>query len=222
MTQKVINHWNSLNSRQQTYLKAIYTADQEAEKAENRWCTRARLPKRPASEWRWLLYADLAFGHTRLKELLIEAQVVDKGTGSTFEALRVRNLILCRYERAGINPIVIVRLTTHGRKVARAGLGETAPKKLPPGTLREWHWKALATVYNSDKDYCDDECCGNYYGISWNTWLRLRDYKAGALVEERQDNIYITEQGKRFYHDNWAKYKQMYPDIDAIEPKFYK
>ncbi len=94
---------------------------------------------------------------------------------------------------------------------------------MPPGTLREWHWKALATVYNSDEDYFhDDECPSNYYGINWNTWLRLRDYKAGALVKEKQDNIHITEFGKRFYCDNWAKYKQMYPDIDAIEPKCYE
>ena len=26
---------------------------------------------------------------------------------------------------------------------------------------------------------------GDYSNIGWNTWLRLRDYKRGALIEER-------------------------------------
>ena len=74
----------------------------------------------------------------------------------------------------------------------------------------------------------------SYYGhIGWNTWLRLRDYKAGALVEEyRTDGPYLahvgystdihwirlTQFGEQFYRDNWEQYRGLYPDVDAPVP----
>jgi hypothetical protein len=79
--------WQSLNKRQQAYLTAIYEVDQEQEAAE-----RARAARfyhaRPAEEWRWMLYATLAFtGDTPVKRRLRTVGLVDPGTGSTFEAL---------------------------------------------------------------------------------------------------------------------------------------
>lgn len=229
LSQKSPDAWNELNRRQQTYLRLIYTADQDAEKGEQqRWKRGQR--RRPADEWRWLLYADLPFGHTYLKSLLTSAEVVDEGTGSTFTALEKRGLILCQHQfEEGIisfEPLLSVRLTTQGRKVARTGLGERAPKKLPTGTLREWHWQALAKLYAAgEAGLFDDGVRSGYYGeTSWNTWLRLRDYKAGALMKEVSkwdDNgryrygATITESGKQFYKENWQKYRAMYPDVDA-------
>ncbi len=50
--------WQSLNSRQQDYMQAIYQADQEVEAAErSRWSRGGR--SREASAWRWMLYVNL-------------------------------------------------------------------------------------------------------------------------------------------------------------------
>ena len=216
--------WKELNERQQTYLRAIYTADQASEKAEAaRWKLGQR--RRPAAEWRWLLYSD--FPHpTHLKSLLRAANVVDPGTGSTFEALRIRKLIQCRQE-LDID-VVWIQLTTYGRKVARAGLGHQAPKKLPTGTLREWHWEALAKLYVAGSSLYDDGVRSGYYGgIGWNTWLRLRDYQPRPLVKEINNwneqgsqvyGIQITDYGKEFYQQNRDKYMRLYPGIDAPPP----
>lgn len=216
--------WNELNQRQQTYLRLIYQVDQESERNEAaRWHSGQR--RRTADEWRWQLYANTSTGPTRLKSLLLTDSVVDPGTGSTFEALETRGLILCRHE-LDID-VVWVRLTTFGRKVARAGLGEQAPKKLTSGTLREWHWEALAKLYaTTDSTLFSDSIPGRYGDISWNTWLRLRDYFAGALVKEggKWENgkyiygVKITDEGKQFYEANWAKYRDLYPEIDAPLP----
>jgi len=48
--------WQSLNTRQQDYLTAIYQADQEVEALErSRWNDGGRA--RPAAQWRWMPYA---------------------------------------------------------------------------------------------------------------------------------------------------------------------
>lgn len=75
----------------------------------------------------------------------------------------------------------------------------------------------------------DDGVRTGYYGdIGWNTWLRLRDYKAGALMQEanRWDDLgkyrygaRITQFGKEFYEQNWEKYRDMYPDVDTPKPE---
>lgn len=120
-------------------------------------------------------------------------------------------------------------MTTTGRKVARAGLGEQAPKKRTVGTLREWHWRALAKLYTAgEAGLFDDGVKSGYYSdTSWNTWLRLRDYKTGALMEEidkwdengrHRYGARITPFGKQFYEQNWEKYRGMYSDVDAPEP----
>lgn len=73
-----------------------------------------------------------------------------------------------------------------------------------------------------------------YYGhIGWNTWLRLRDYKPGALIEEYQtsgrypghvgytEQIYwlrLTPFGEQYYRDNWQRYRELYPEVDAPKP----
>jgi hypothetical protein len=43
---------------------------------------------------------------------------------------------------------------------------------------------------------------GDYANIGWNTWLRLRDYKRGALIEERASGLWhnpaIGSSGTRY------------------------
>ena len=66
-----------------------------------------------------------------------------------------------------------------------------------------------------------------------NTWLRLRDYKARALVEEYRTGgpylahvgysvdihwIRLTSFGEQFYRENWQSYRELYPEVDAPAP----
>jgi hypothetical protein len=59
---------------------------------------------------------------------------------------------------------------------------------------------------------------GSYGGISWNTWLRLRDHPAGALIKEYYTSgrslpqtgytehiswLRLSPLGEQFYRDNW-------------------
>jgi hypothetical protein len=227
-----------LNERQRTYLKAIYAEDQNAERHES-WRWNQGQTKRPADEWRWLLYADLAGGATPLKRLLEREGVVSEGTGSTFSALARRGLIdhRERYEPhiASLEPLTSVRLTRKGRALSRKLLGESAPKKLPKGTLREWHWNALARLVEAGGELSSERhTSGCYGGIGWKTWLRLRDYydTGRGLAKEHwryvrvdcssePDRVYVirlTEKGREFYEENWEKYRELYPNVDAPEP----
>lgn len=232
------NSDSDLNERQVIYLKAIYAEDQAAEKHEA-WRWNQGQGKRPADEWRWLLYADLAGGLTPLKRQLEREGLVDAGTGSTFSALERRGLINHRerYEPhiASLEPLTSVRLTRKGRALARKLLGESAPKKLPKGTLREWHWNALARLYEAGGELSSERhVSGCYGGIAWKTWLRLRDYydtgiglaKEHSRYVQREgkwegDRVYfikLTEKGREFYHSNWEKYRQLYPTVEAPKP----
>jgi len=180
-------------------------------------------------------------GYTPLKRRIVEKDLNDPGTGSTFSALESRELILVRYEgRFSAYSLPSIRLTTKGRKLVRQAIGYQAPKKLPTGTLQEWHWKALAEVWKAgDEGIISDDRTG-YARIGWNTWQRLRDYKvygenkpladetsihssfvrgpAGFLNHIQEIRMLITDFGKEYYKENWARYKELYPEVDALEP----
>jgi hypothetical protein len=130
----------------------------------------------------------------------VVAGLVDPGTGATFESLEKRGYILCRYEPvvAG-DPLVYVQITPKGRKLVRAATGDQREKSLPPGTLHEWHWIAMVKAWKARPQGVKDE--NGYYGhIGWNTWLRLTPF------------------GEEYYHDNWQRYRELYPEVDAPEP----
>lgn len=165
---------------------------------------------------------------------------MDRGTGSTFAALADRGLLLTRHARVrvvlggqtGTVEVLYVRMTTLGRRVARTGLGEKAPEKLPVGGLREWHWRALAKAYAAGERGLDDEGGASYGRVGWRTWLRLRDYRSkahglGGLVEERKvgyagrsfdHRLFVTADGRRFYRERWEEYRQRYPEVEAPFP----
>src|SRR5580765_2608624 len=105
--------WQDLNERQQKYMKVIYYTDQLQER-NARGLERMYRHSIPADQWRWIEYADTYAGHTRFKQRLVDEGIVDPGTGSTFEALRERGLILVKYDHA-----VWIRLTTKGRRIVR-------------------------------------------------------------------------------------------------------
>ena len=124
-------------------------------------------------------------------------------------------------------------MTTKGRQLARSWTGVKAYKAPPAGTLKEWHWRALAKAYAAGDEGLKGEY-GVYAHIGDRTWQRLLEYKRGALVEERRTDgastmalpwrdavrrVKITANGRALYHDQWARYRELYPDVEAIEPR---
>jgi len=234
--QSQVEMWQSLNKRQQTYLQAVYEVDQAIEASRRHWAARGRWSSTKAAEWRWMPYN--AVGAALLRKIQ-EAGYQDRGTGSTFAALERRGLVLCKYEPGSLGgPILCVQITKAGRRLVREALHlKKAPKALPGGTLREWHWRALALAWQSRPAGVRCES-GSYGHIGWNTWLRLRDDKVGALIEEYQtwqqvedessgklwhephavSWLRLTPCGERFYRQHWQRYRELYPDVDAPEP----
>jgi hypothetical protein len=219
--------WRSLNERQQKYLEFIYIEDQVAERwAKGSWIRGES--SEPASEWRKLFYGDVALNQaSKLKTRLIQANLVDPGTGSTFQALERRNLIECD----GMVPDLDITLTRFGRKIARIGLEVALPKKPsrkpPKGMLSEMAWKALVLAYGAGEQGIKPQWGFRYAGIHLNTWDRLRSYPTGSLVDElyhqedskigglRPYRIHITPLGLDFYRLNWEQHQSQYPEISA-------
>ena len=217
--------WDELNERQQTYLKHIFEIDQYREAGERGAWTSGGRP-RPASEWRWIEYFEIFGNSSQLRQTLKTAKVVDPGTGSTFKALRTRNLIEIDYCYSVLEWFNC-KLTRLGRAVVRAGLGVQAPKKLPPRTLRDYQWKALVSAWNAGDEGLSANEYGGYGGHSWrHCWLRLRDWngrygRIGLVREFKKDLescLGITEEGRKFYRENWQKYRELYPEVEAPEP----
>ena len=218
--------WKELNFRQQTYLRLIFEIDQHREALERGQDWR-RSTNRPASQWRWIEYAEIFGKSTTLRMRINEAGEVDPGTGSTFKALSTRKLIEIRYPYDDLQWLDC-KLTKQGRAVVRAGLRLQAPKKSPKGQLRERQWAALVAAYIAGDGGVKRDVNLNYGGFSWEwTWLRLRDYSDGPLIEERSNFnkagryeyvLAITQFGRHFYRSNWKKYRELYPDINAPEP----
>ncbi|MEW6638348.1 MAG: hypothetical protein AB1425_16210 [Actinomycetota bacterium] len=235
--------WEALGDRQRAYLEAAYREDQRAEDFERSAFSRG-LSRRPADEWRWIPYGSSLVG-SFLQAALKVRGLVYKGTGSTFAALRDRGLLLTRHRSvpvrlgklAGNAGVLDVRMTRKGRGVARATLGEEAPKKPPPGTLEEWHRRALARAYAAGKDGLPDDGGGYYGKVGRRTWLGLRDYRSKrdgyrGLVEgrhvapckagtfsESSHRLFVTPDGERFYRERWAEYRKRYPKVDAPAPE---
>ena len=73
-----------------------------------------------------------------------------------------------------------------------------------------------------------DTDTGDGFGyVSWNTCLRLRDYRIKgqeqALIREGRRgehfSLIITEYGQQFYRENWQRYRNLYPEVDAPQPE---
>jgi len=121
-------------------------------------------------------------------------------------------------------------MTTKGRQAVRAGLAHAAPEKLPAGTLREWHWRALTRAYAEGEDGLAENLYGRGYGgIGQRTWDRLLRYEGGrfgALTVERTvggwgslgERLFVTPDGIGFYRERWEEYRKRYPDVEAPFP----
>jgi hypothetical protein len=145
----------------------------------------------------------------RIKKL----DLVDQGTGSTFSALADRGLVSVQWHRVNVHGqgVPHLRMTTNGRKLARSWTGVKAYKPPAAGTLKEWHWRALAKAYAAVDEGLKGEY-GVYGRIGERTWQRLLEYKWSALVEERPRRhlgypvrrLFITAHGRALYHAEWA------------------
>jgi len=173
-------------------------------------------------------------GDSPLRRRLNASGLVNTGTGSTFQALEKRGYIRCRYSYPGTK-VLDIQMTPKGRKLVRE-MTAKSPERPQVGTLRQWHWKALAEAWKGRPEGLKSK--DGYYGrISWNTWLRLRDYKeegeARPLVEEYRiwgeynprlrctPYIYwirLSAFGEQYYRDNWQQYHELYPGVDAPAP----
>jgi hypothetical protein len=215
-----------LNVRQRAYLQAIFQTDQAVE-ADMRSIPFSPSYNRPkASEWRWMEYSEpipiINKPASRLYAAIKKTSKIDQGTGSTFIALADRGLI--QAAERGPDRYTHIRLTPTGRKLVRSWTGAKAYKAPPAGTLREWHWRALANVYAAgDAGLPDAE---NW--ISPNTWRRLSDYKRGALVRQRRVGhdwssdawrYFITAAGRGLYEEQWQRHHELYPYVEAPEPR---
>jgi hypothetical protein len=182
--------WADLNERQQQYMQAIYETDQEQETDERGMWKRGGTP-RPAQVWRWMEYGVFdGVGSTLYMKLYLR-KLIDEGTGSTFNALESRGFITCKYtwkrrdgDREALERFLMLQITPAGRKLVRSATGAKAYQPGSPGILREWHWKAMVEAWKARPAGLKSEYGEDYGHIGWNTWLRLRDYKAGPLIEE--------------------------------------
>jgi hypothetical protein len=122
---------------------------------------------------------------SRLYQAIKKTAPIDQGTGATFSALADRGVVEVDWRERNVwgqhKPYLC--LTPSGRRLARSWTGQKAYKAPRAGTLREWHWRALAKTYAAGDEGLEGDY-GTYARIGWNTWLRLREYKWGALVEE--------------------------------------
>ena len=227
--------WDALNKRQQDYLKAIYSVEQETEQQERAiWNHNGHF--RPASGWRWMYYGVIpeTGAASPLRRRLMAGKLVDQDTNATFETLAEHKYILLQYRPGmGDDPLIYMQITPAGRRIIRTALGLQREKPLPSGTLRKRHWRALALAWQSRPAGVKNE--RGYYGrISWNTWVRLRDYtdqrEQKPLVEEFHTTdicdsttgapcmthwIKLTPFGEQYYQENWQRYQELYPEIEA-------
>jgi hypothetical protein len=130
-----------------------------------------------------------------------------------------------------------VQITPRGRKVVRSATGEQRVRPPPKGQLRERQWAALVRLYAAGD--AGEESWDMMYGrggFDWfRTLLRLRDYSGGALMEEYRApdvsprhqpvprshwgyRMRITSFGRDYYAREWARYRELYPVIDAPQP----
>jgi hypothetical protein len=225
--------WAELNERQRAYLGTLYECDQATEAGRRERAAQGFYDRTPAYEWRWQIYgpADSAL-YMRLRT----AGLVDPGTGSTWKALEDRKLVQCRYvpDAFGVQ-LLEVQITPRGRKVVRAATGEQRPKLPPKGQLRERQWAALARLYAAgDNGESTEDMQYGRGGFDWfRTLLRLRDYKPPPLMEEYRtpyhdngDGTYrapgsrmrLTPFGRDYYQREWARYRELYPNVDTPQP----
>jgi DNA invertase Pin-like site-specific DNA recombinase len=214
--------WDGLNDRQQTYLTAIYRADQ----AKERWIRQdaAAGQTTPKAEvWRWVSFSEgsvfEAGAKTDLQRELQHAGVWDSGAGATLEALRSRGLIQVRHNRSALgSPLVDVRLTTPGRAAARAGLGVTRATR-PKGLLSRGLWGQLVKAVRAEQSGRPLDSLWQQTHQYLGTGYTFRGHPSRGYLEWRgtpySRRWYLTDTGRTHIGEHLDDYQRLYPDIDV-------
>ena len=213
--QTSLSVWKQLNARQQKYLALIYEVDQSAEHFEKASWKSGR-ERRPAAVWRWLFYGDINDRPSPLKSRLLNAGLIDQGTGSTLDALESRALIECD----GRVPELYVKATRLCRQVVRVGTDQPVVRttRTPKGMLSKKAWQALLLIGSAGKEgFALDGWSQYTQGIHLNVWKHLERHDPPLI--KGYDRLYHTVFGVLFYLRNYEKYRAVYPDIEAPEPK---
>lgn len=221
-TAKARAAWDGLNDRQQTYLTAIYRADQ----AKERWIRQdaAAGQTTPKAEvWRWVSFSEgsvfEAGAKTDLQRELQRAGVWDSGAGATLEALRSRGLIEVRHDRSALgSPLVDVRLTTPGRAAARAGLGVTRATR-PKGLLSRGLWGQLVKAVRAEQVGRPLDYLWRQTHVYLGSGYTFRGYPSRGYLEKRGapygSRWYLTDTGRAHIGEHLEDYRRLYPDIDV-------
>lgn len=210
-----------LNDRQRIYLAALYDCDQAKEQDRRLRAARGFYDRVPAAEWRWIMYGPVAEPSALYLAL---AGHIDQGTGSTWQALEDRGLCRCRTtpDAFGV-PLLEVQITPAGRKLMRAARGEQRPKATPKGQLKERQWAALVRLYAAGETGIDnDTLLYAKGGFDWHATIRrLVEYQPPLIEYVPMYQPYmrgcyrITEDGRAYYEAEHARYRDLYPNVDA-------
>jgi hypothetical protein len=123
--------WQQLSEVEQTYLTAIFMADQAQEVYQ-----RQQMSRKPASEWRWIPFNRSSVGELtmRLKDL----NHTQEQSLKIFKKLKQHGLIDYEYQRDNHFPTqyLCVKITKQGRALVRAATG--APRKALTGYQRRF------------------------------------------------------------------------------------
>jgi len=231
-----------LNDRQRTYLLAALEIDQRQQRFHKEAFGRGDFDEscRPAADWRAMPFGRRDDFEARPPTPLREAcGGADEGSGATWAALARRRLVSVQDRPVHRSPCGLilphVTLTPAGRRMALALKGE-APMPRAPGVLAYGTWRALSAAQRAGRAGLKDDQGGGWYGgIPWRTWLLLRNFRGGGLVEEfsrwvpqpqrlnpghreREHFIRLSERGCTYYASKWAANRDAYPDIDAPDP----
>jgi len=235
MTAKAKKAWDELNKRQQTYMEAIYHADQAVEAAHRKEAART-WSNTPARVWRRLPFNG---PYSHIAPALRHHKVYDTGAGATLAALRDRGLIESETWTGLLTDPVYVWITREGRAAVRAGLGlQSARTSKPKWALSEWLWKELVKVAaagpeglqrgglygdshlylskghkgrRGNRPYVDGS---NYRWVTYDAYVSL----GSSETYKKSEPVYyyiLTDEGRAHYAEYLEQYRELYPDIDA-------
>ncbi|MEV4116839.1 hypothetical protein [Nonomuraea sp. NPDC049695] len=201
--------WQALASQHAACLTVIYWADQNAEAAQrDAWHSGSRLEK--ADVWRWLPSRTLA-GQLKAHGL---------GPGQASAALAaLAEQCLIELRDNGSSRGREIKLTAHGRKVARAGGIDPAHHPSSKGLLSEGLWKMLACVWQDHPD--------GYPASDSGAWDRLLHHEPDPYVRHGQSvtrhgryvpTMHLTDAGIDHYRARWHDYARVYPAVNAPHP----
>ncbi|MFD0686022.1 hypothetical protein [Actinomadura fibrosa] len=215
--QQALATWQALPAQHATCLTVIYRADQAAE-AEQRgaWTTGGRTEK--ASVWRWRPYRPVRTPPADSLAAQLRAHGLNHAAAlAAFTALDDHGLIEVR--PCGTQGRDI-KLTTAGRKVARAGgvdPAHTGTKDL----LSEGLWEMLVSVWQAHPDAypaSDSGAWDRLLHADPNPLVRVADTPYRLDQYRLRRAMLLTDAGADHYRRNWHTYARAYPDVNAPHP----